>query len=474
MALAAALGVGAGCDDGSAALAPDAGAGALDAAALDQGWSAPERADRGAFDAEPDDGAAPLDAGRDADADGEPYDGAVPLDAGRDGDADAGRVDGAPTGDIGTPAPPDAGPSRVLEVVVGGDYTRDELEPFLDPAVHIDHGYSLLRVRFRTDGREAWATVAVPYEVEPPAAGWGVVINNPGTNGVGDPCALGTWVAGAGLAGTFGARGAVGVQVDYPGLGTPGVHPYLVAEVEGRASLDAARAALELGLPVSGAVAIVGVSQGGHATLAAAAQHEAYAPDLDVRAFAAVAPSSVFLEQWRAFPHVAGEHQVFYALLTYAWSQHYGHRGAPVWAEAVADDIDAIMAERCLLTPADDPTLWDVLGDDPAGIFDPVFVDAFRRGDFADYPFMSEGFRSNRLGPYPQTAPLRVYQGDADAVVLEAHTRALVDALRAGGVAVEYEVVPGAGHTDVAFGFVADDEARTDASVAWILEHLGR
>ncbi|MCA9557292.1 MAG: prolyl oligopeptidase family serine peptidase, partial [Myxococcales bacterium] len=229
---------------------------------------------------------------------------------------------------------------------------------------------------------------------------------------------------------------------------------------------------LELGLPVSGAVAIVGVSQGGHATLAAAARHARYAPELDVRAFAAVAPSSVFLEQWRPYVDVSGPHQVFNALVAYAWSAHYGHVGAPIWAPARRDDIDAIMAERCLLTWFDVPTLWDVLGSDPAQIFDPAYIQALRAADFTDYPFLDEGFRANRLGPYAQTAPLRIYQGDADTVVLEAHTRALVDALRAGGVDVEYEVVPGAGHIDLAFGFVADAQARTEQSIAWVMAHL--
>lgn len=430
-----------------------------------------------ACDGSPSGAAASLDAstGRPApDAAGRVADGG-PRDALADSGlaADAGPVDAAPR-DAARPRADAslAAPTRVLEDISLGDFRRIDLEPYLDRAVRIDHGYSLRRVRFRTDGREAWATVAVPFEVAPPPEGWGVVVNNPGTNGVGDPCALGTWAAGSGLAGLFGARGAIGVQLDYPGLATPGVHPYLVAEVEGRASLDAARATLELGLPASGAVAIVGVSQGGHATLAAAAQHAAYAPELDVRAFAAVAPSSVFLEQWRPYVDLAGPHQVFNALVAYAWSQHYGHDGAPIWAAGRRDDIDALMAERCLLTLIPAPTLWDVLGDDPVAIFDPAYIGALRDADFADYPFLAEGFGANRLGPYDQTAPLRIYQGDADTVVLEAHTRALVDALRAGGVEVEYEVVPGAGHIDLAFGFVADAQARTEESVAWVMAHL--
>ena len=40
--------------------------------------------------------------------------------------------------------------------------------------------------------------------------------------------------------------GYVVAATDYEGLGTPGVHPYLVGESEGRSVLDAARAARAL------------------------------------------------------------------------------------------------------------------------------------------------------------------------------------------------------------------------------------
>jgi hypothetical protein len=42
------------------------------------------------------------------------------------------------------------------------------------------------------------------------------------------------------------ARGYVVVATDYPGLGTPGMHPYLIGESEGRAVLDSVRAARDL------------------------------------------------------------------------------------------------------------------------------------------------------------------------------------------------------------------------------------
>lgn len=71
------------------------------------------------------------------------------------------------------------------------------------------------------------------------------------------------------------------VAADYPGLGTPGMHPYLIGESEGRAVLDSVRAARDL--PDAGAsnrFAVWGHSQGGHASLYTGELAASYAPDL--------------------------------------------------------------------------------------------------------------------------------------------------------------------------------------------------
>lgn len=69
--------------------------------------------------------------------------------------------------------------------------------------------------------------------------------------------------------------GAVAVAPDYLGLGdNPGLHPYLHAESEATATIDAIRAARELldtlGKSDNGEVFFTGYSQGGHAAMAAA------------------------------------------------------------------------------------------------------------------------------------------------------------------------------------------------------------
>lgn len=117
-----------------------------------------------------------------------------------------------------------------------------------------------------------------------------------GTTGIADECAPSLDPAGAGLdlAGPFLDRGMVLVATDYEGLGTPGRHPYIVGESEGRGVLDIARAARALGdrVGASDEVVIWGHSQGGHAALFANQIASTWAPDLEILGTVAGAPPS--------------------------------------------------------------------------------------------------------------------------------------------------------------------------------------
>ena len=106
----------------------------------------------------------------------------------------------------------------------------------------------------------------------PPAGGWTIVAWAHGTTGIVPRCAPS--LESDGGTGKIPeveqliAEGHVVVATDYPGLGTPGIHPYLVGESEGRAVLDSIRSARSLlAGKTSETAAIFGHSQGGHATL---------------------------------------------------------------------------------------------------------------------------------------------------------------------------------------------------------------
>lgn len=365
-----------------------------------------------------------------------------------------------------------------------GRYSRAALAPALAEGVVLDNGYEVLSVEYLTEGGVATATVTLPLDLaaDPPAEGHPVVVNAHGTVGLDDPCRLSGTVSGAGLAGLFGGRGAIGVAPDYPGLGGPGLHRYLDARSEGTSVLDAVRAALQLarwrGLRSSGRAAVVGLSQGGHAALSAAALHSRYAPELDLRAFAAAGPASVFEEQWRAGLGVEGPHLVMHALLVWSFAEAAGASRDGIWAEGVSGWIDGHLLERCYWSPSfgSEPLLTDGFPVEAAAVFSPAFLRAYAAGDWSAWPFMAERFAANRVAPWldlgEQTAPLAIWQGTADATVLAVDTQAMVRALRAGDIDVELHLVEGAGHTDTAFGFLAAPERATAESVAWVQARL--
>jgi pimeloyl-ACP methyl ester carboxylesterase len=139
-------------------------------------------------------------------------------------------------------------------------------------------------------------TLMVP-KGKTPKGGWPVLSWAHGTTGIADRCApsldpgayvgyiepqVTAWLkAGYAIAGT-----------DYEGLGTPGVHPYVIGRSEGRGVIDIVRAARHLDAKIGRRYAIAGHSQGGHAALWAAGIGPKWAPELRLRGVAAFAPAS--------------------------------------------------------------------------------------------------------------------------------------------------------------------------------------
>jgi len=92
---------------------------------------------------------------------------------------------------------------------------------------------------------------------------------------------------------SFVRDGYVVAATDYPGLGTPGPHPYLVGTSEARAVIDSVRVAGSLPGAGGGKRFVVwGHSQGGHASLFTGVIAKSYAPELDLLGVAAAAPAT--------------------------------------------------------------------------------------------------------------------------------------------------------------------------------------
>jgi acetyl esterase/lipase len=92
---------------------------------------------------------------------------------------------------------------------------------------------------------------------------------------------------------SFVRDGYVVAATDYPGLGTPGPHPYLVGVSEARAVLDSVRVAGSMPGAGGGKKFVVwGHSQGGHAALFTGILAKSYSPELDLLGVAAAAPAT--------------------------------------------------------------------------------------------------------------------------------------------------------------------------------------
>ncbi len=130
-----------------------------------------------------------------------------------------------------------------------------------------------------------------------------------GTTGIADQCSPSVTGGNAemGLVESKLSKDFLIAATDYEGLGTPGRHPYLVGESEGRSTIDAIGAAGQLPDAEPGTkLGIAGYSQGGHGALWANQVAADWAPDLDVVGTFTGAPASEIGVIISAAPQVKG------------------------------------------------------------------------------------------------------------------------------------------------------------------------
>jgi alpha-beta hydrolase superfamily lysophospholipase len=292
---------------------------------------------------------------------------------------------------------------------------------------------------YRSEGVDGGpvAVSGVVYAPEGPGPPGGrpVVSWAHGTVGVADACAPSrTGVGVPGLERLL-AAGYVVAATDYEGLGTPGVHPYLVGGSEGRSVLDAARAASRIeGAGAGTEVVAFGHSQGGHAVLFAGALAPDYAPELDLLGVAASAPAAELSTLLRSAAPISLAFGLV-ASSIYAYGETYG--------ELVYDEV---------LTPAAIERLGVVDRECLQGVTD-AFVDqrtsAWLVTDPIDVEPWAARVEENEPGSRVIAAPVLVTQGTTDFVVLASSTDTAVERLCAGGNTIEYREYPNADHGEV-------------------------
>ena len=251
-------------------------------------------------------------------------------------------------------------------------------------------------------------------------------------------------------------QGAVVAATDYPGLGTPGPHPYLVGDSEARAVIDSVRAARNLpGVGGGNNFAVWGHSQGGQASLYTGLIAKTYAPELNLVGVAAAAPAtSLVTLMGDDFKTSGGKNLT--AMTLWSWSRVYR---APV---------------QKVVEPEAMPTVDRLANECIESIFD---IMARRRTEkpleenFLSVPNIAtvEPWHSlaahNTPGVLPASIPLFLAQGTTDDIVRPDVTRAYMQRQCKAGGKVTMMWVQGVGH-----GLVARDSA--DTAVAWMMDRF--
>jgi acetyl esterase/lipase len=251
-------------------------------------------------------------------------------------------------------------------------------------------------------------------------------------------------------------RGYVVAATDYPGLGTPETHPYLVGVSEARAVLDSVRAARAIqGSKAGGRFVVWGHSQGGQAALFTGLEAKQYAPDLDLLGVAAAAPATELATLMNDDMDTSGGKNLT-AMTQWSWARVFD---APIDKVVAPDAMPVIdrLAEECIESIGD---LWERQRTEK-----PL------EKSFLSVPNLAglEPWRSlmgeNTPGTLPPGIPLFVAQGTTDQIVRPAVTRDYVGRLCKAGSKVSTLVLPNVGH-----GFIARDAA--GAAVAWMADRF--
>ena len=344
------------------------------------------------------------------------------------------------------------------EEILGAPGTIIRQEPMLLPA---PFGAAAFRVLYRSTGLHdepiAVSGVVVIPSRPAPANGRPIVAWAHPTTGVVPRCApslaLFVFQQIQGLREMI-DRGYVVAATDYPGLGTPQTHPYLVGVSEARAVLDSVRAART----ISGAqsrFAVWGHSQGGQAALFTGLIASTYAPDLDLTGVAAAAPATELTTLLGDDINSSGGRNLT-AMTLWSWSRVFD---APidrvVYPMALAT-VDRL-ADECI------ESIYDLILRSRTSA--PLAQTFLSMSNFYTAEPWRSLMASNTPGPLPAKVPLLLAQGGADELVRPQVTQDYMKRQCQAGGKVQMLFLPNANH-----GVIARDAA--PSAIDWITDRL--
>jgi hypothetical protein len=308
-------------------------------------------------------------------------------------------------------------------------------------------GAWLFRIAYRTERIAPTGSTTVPEGVssgslfvpDVPQAGGPLVVFAHASVGIGPPCApslydllgapMGDDHRGAVLG--LAAYGWTTIVPDYAGFGYGEAPGWSVAEDEAHSVLDSTRAAKQLVPSLTGKVAFVGHSQGGHAVLSAHAYRQSYGMEGDLIGVAAYAPLWLSAYAWAGIMSPIGmfnttdsPYPVMYDLdYFYSHGELYDGPGGglAMIQPAKRDAVKSFLMNQC--NPGAPPGVdIKTLGATPSDIFDPSFVDSVGDcgvglgGGCTDATAMiwTARFSADRPPIDPNGPPILIYDGGMD------------------------------------------------------------
>jgi pimeloyl-ACP methyl ester carboxylesterase len=283
-----------------------------------------------------------------------------------------------------------------------------------------------------------------------PAQGYPVLTWAHGTTGFAGICAPSLFTSQGGVGpyllpglADYLRAGFVVTATDYEGLGTPGLHPYLLGASEGRGVLDAARAARQLpGVHTANTVMIYGHSQGGHAALFAGEMAPTYAPDLHLAGVVAAAPATGLSTIVAVVATSVGQGILEFTIpVAYTWAKTYRDLPLSDLFTASGEQIAASVVPKGCLGNTESAIASQHLT--PAAIFVP---------GAATNPVVVAHAKLNDPGTVKTPVPMLVVQGTKDTTVPPPLTDAYLAQMACPiGDTVDYLHVTGATHETVVF-----------------------
>jgi pimeloyl-ACP methyl ester carboxylesterase len=324
-------------------------------------------------------------------------------------------------------------------------------------------GATAYRVLYRSTGIKGEpifvSGVVVLPQGDPPPEGRPIVAWAHPTTGITPPCApslaIFLFQQIQGLR-SFVEHGYVVAATDYPGLGTPETHPYLVGGSEARAVIDAVRVAGTM--PGAGGgkrFTVWGHSQGGQAALFTGILAKTYAPELTLLGVAAAAPATDLVTLMNDDINSVGGKNIT-AMTLWSWHRVYDASLENIVDPRAMPAIDRL-ARECIEGP------FDLI--ERQRTEKPLEQHFLKVGGPADIEPWHSLLEKNTPGVLPTDVPVFLAQGTIDQIIRPDVTKDYMNKLCQAGSKVKMMVLPNIGHGRAA-------QVSTMAVVRWISDRF--